>query len=135
METRGERLKRLRNDKGLSQQKLAELVKVTKANVSKWESKASPNIDLDVFFALAALFDIDPVELATGKSAKPIKHPDIPQRRLDLIRAYGRLPEELRFPIRSMIETLATAHDQRYQGWVEKEAEFARKRDSKKAPA
>lgn len=132
METRGDRLKRLREDRNLTQTQLAKAIGVTKANVSKWEARAAPNIDLDVFFALAKFFDIDPQELATGHPLVPLKWPDIPARRLALIRAYGGLPEELRMPIRSLIETLAVAGNERYAAWSLAEGERAKKRDSKK---
>lgn len=132
METRGERLKRLRLDRKLSQEKLAEAIGVTKANVSKWESRASPNIDLDVFFALAKFFEIDPQELATGHASKGGPPPDLPPKRLALIRAYGELPDELRMPIRSLIETLQTARNERYADYSRGEAERVKKRDGKK---
>lgn len=132
METRGQRLKGLRTARKMSQSQLAEELGVTKANVSKWESRASPNIDLDVFFALAKFFDIDPRELAIGEATTPSPTPDIPPRRLSLIRLYGTLPDELRMPIRSLIETLATAGNERYAKYSWEEAERVKKRDRKK---
>ena len=36
--TMGERIKRLRNDKGLSQEKLAEKLNVSRSAVAKWEA-------------------------------------------------------------------------------------------------
>lgn len=132
METRGERLKGLRTARKMSQSQLAEELGVTKANVSKWESRASPNIDLDVFFKLAKFFDVDARELATGRPETPSATPDIPARRLSLIRLYGTLPDELRMPIRSLIETLATAGNERYAKYSWEEAERVKKRDRKK---
>lgn len=107
----------MRKAKGWTQPYLAAKLEVTKAAVSKWESSASPDIQLDTFFRLAKLLEVDPQELATGEADKATKSTDIPQRRLDLIRMYGRLPSEVRMQIRGLIETLAAAQSDRYAAW------------------
>ena len=135
METRGERIKRLREAKGLNQVELAHKLKVTKAAVSKWEANTSPNMDLAVFFELARVLQIDPQELATGHPSRPQTVDDIPDRRLDLIRSYGRLPQDIRAPIRALIETLSVAQNERYAKWSHEEGERAKKRDTKRQTA
>jgi transcriptional regulator with XRE-family HTH domain len=53
----GNRLKELRIEKGLTQEELGELVNLTKANISKYESgKLEPNIDTINY--LASFFDV-----------------------------------------------------------------------------
>lgn len=53
----GQRLKDLREEKGLTQEALGELVNLTKANISKYESgKLEPNIDTINF--LASFFNV-----------------------------------------------------------------------------
>lgn len=44
---------------------------------------------------------------AMPSSPETVSYGDIPQRRIDLIRMYGRLPPEVRQPIRALIESLA----------------------------
>lgn len=69
-QTRGQRIRTLREKMGWTQQELANRVKVKKAAVSKWEAAASPDIALDTFFSLASAFNIDPQELALGERGK-----------------------------------------------------------------
>ena len=60
--TIGTNIKRLRSDKGITQEQLAEAMNVTCAAVSKWErSEASP--DTDNLIELARLYDISLDEL------------------------------------------------------------------------
>jgi transcriptional regulator with XRE-family HTH domain len=68
--TRGQRIRALREKMGWTQQELATRVGATKAAVSKWEAAASPDIALDTFFRLAAVFNVDPQELALGERGK-----------------------------------------------------------------
>lgn len=68
--TRGQRIQALRKKMGWSQQELASRIHATKAAVSKWEAAAAPDIGLDTFFALAAVFNVDPRELALGDKSK-----------------------------------------------------------------
>lgn len=126
--TRGQRIAHLRKQHGWSQAELGEKVGVTKAAVSKWEAAASPDIALDTFFLLAEKLSVDPRELATGKRAPGRSSADLPQRRIDLIRMYGRLPFAVRQPIRQLIETLAAAQNDRYQAWAREQQELAKKR-------
>ncbi len=123
---RGERLKELRTAKKFTLEQVAGKVGTTKANVSKWENKPNADMNLVVFFKLADLYDVDPRELATGRRNKA---PQLTPQRQSLISAYSGLPEELRAPIRALIQTLATASNPSYQAWSHREAVRVRKRD------
>lgn len=61
-------------------------------------------------------------ESAAGKLLCP--HADIPQRHIDLIRMYQRLPDELRQPIRALIETLAYMNHEHKDEYVKKVTSF-----------
>ena len=138
--TRGERIKALREKRGDSQTQVgaavAKLLRrkaIGKGTVSKWENDSS-DIELEVFFALADYLEVDPRELATGKKSVRYNSMDLPPSRFALISAYGRLPEDLRAPIRAMIESLDTTLNPRYQEWAKKEAARVVKRDSVHEP-
>jgi transcriptional regulator with XRE-family HTH domain len=140
--TRGKRLKDLREARGLSHaevgKELGRLLKrkpIGKGTVWKWEKTAAPDIELDVFFALAELYEVDPRELATGKKATRYNQTDLLPSRFALISAYGRLPSEIRAPIRAMIETLDTMLNPRYQEWAKKEGSRVSRRDAVHEPA
>lgn len=61
-----EKLQRLRKEKGLSQEQLAELLKVSRQSVSKWESgKTYPEIDK--LIVLSDLFEITLDDLVKDK--------------------------------------------------------------------
>ena len=105
----------------LSERKPADLAaacRISRAAVSKWFQPASKNLKMEHLFTVADLCGVDARWLATGRG-QPRRHQltkpgdDIPQRRLDLIRMYGRLPDEVRAPIRALIETLAYLHHPR----------------------
>ena len=65
--TLGERLARLRNQKGLSQDALAEALGVSRQSVSKWETDASIP-ELDKLVRLSGLFGVSLDELVSGSS-------------------------------------------------------------------
>lgn len=64
--TLGERLVRLRNQKGLSQDALAEALGVSRQSVSKWETDASVP-ELDKLVKLSSLFGVSLDELVQGE--------------------------------------------------------------------
>lgn len=66
METMGERIRTLRQAKGYSQPKLAELVGVTKSAVSQWEDGSTTNIKLVEFLTLVDVLGTDPHYLVFG---------------------------------------------------------------------
>lgn len=71
--TLGERLTWLRNQKGMSQDALAEALGVSRQSVSKWETDASIP-ELDKLIRLSDLFEISLDELARG-GASPVTRP------------------------------------------------------------
>lgn len=58
--TMGERLKTLREARGLSQEYVGKVIGTTKQNIYKYESGVITNIPLDKVEQLAALFDVSP---------------------------------------------------------------------------
>lgn len=70
----GEFLKRLRKDKGLTQEQLAELFAVSTRTVSRWET--GRNIpDVDMLLALADFYNVDVGEIICGER-KPVETRD-----------------------------------------------------------
>lgn len=63
----GQRLYELRKEKGLSQEKMAEELGVTRQTVSKWETDQSTP-DFDKILPICTLFGISTQELITGSS-------------------------------------------------------------------
>lgn len=108
---------------------LAALIGSTKGAISKWERAVSPDIELDKFFALADALGEDPRTLALGETKDS---PAIPPHRIGLIEKYGDLPQELRFNIRGLIETLAAAHSENYSKWSLSRGEEVKQRPQKK---
>lgn len=53
----GKKLKELRNEKGLTQQQVADMVKISRVNYTRYETDVS-NPDFDTLVALADLFDV-----------------------------------------------------------------------------
>lgn len=67
----GNNIKRLRKDRGLSQEQLAEQLCVTHQAVSKWETdKAQP--DIETLKKLSEIFEVPVEELIYGKDEKRI---------------------------------------------------------------
>lgn len=62
----GEKLLDLRKKKGLSQEEVADILKVSRQTISKWETDASMP-DFDKIVPLCELYDISADELLTGK--------------------------------------------------------------------
>lgn len=79
----GDVIRKLREDRGLSQPQLGELVGTTKGNISKWELARSPvAISYDLFLDLARALYIAPEELARRLSTPPTSAPPPePERR------------------------------------------------------
>lgn len=112
--------------------KQADLVRATKASsaaVTKWFGDSAKNLKMEHLFAVADECGVDPRWLATGKGqmlksgkSEPCTHLDIPQRRIDLIRMYSRLPADVRQPIRALIETLAAVQNPRQAEYVKRTA-------------
>lgn len=120
----------MRNTARESQDQLAAAIGVTKGAVSKWETSGNTNIDLEAFFKLAEHYRVDPRELALGKAASPSQQATIAGRRNGVDAALDRLPEEIRDPVRALIDALSTAMNPRYLEWSHREARRARERDA-----
>ena len=56
----GDRIKRLRTEKGLTQEQLGDLVGVKRAAVNKWESGLTENLKRTVILRLSEIFEVDP---------------------------------------------------------------------------
>ena len=79
METFGERLTKLRKEKGLTQNDIADKVGVSAQAVSKWEKDlASP--DIDVLLKLSEIFEISMDELL-GKEKKTVELNEKPSKK------------------------------------------------------
>jgi transcriptional regulator with XRE-family HTH domain len=71
METMGQRIKALREARGMSQQELADAVGVSKSAVSQWELGQSQNVKLKTFLALLESLRTDMEYLVYGAARKP----------------------------------------------------------------
>lgn len=67
METLEQRIKRLREARQLSQQQLADQLKVSRVAVTKWESGQTANMKIENLLAMSALFGVSIDELVTGR--------------------------------------------------------------------
>lgn len=95
------RLERFERDSKWTQEYVAKAVGTTKANISKIESKPKTRIDLDVFFGLADLYQIDARELVTGKGVDRVAEPlqgelELTPSEKSIGRIWGQLPRVAR---------------------------------------
>ena len=93
--TMGQRIRELRNKKGISQQILADLIPCHKASVSRWENDESTP-DADTIARIAEYFEVSKYYLMYGLSEQPDHILDmngLTFRQMDLVR---KLVEELR---------------------------------------
>jgi transcriptional regulator with XRE-family HTH domain len=76
-ETMGQRIKRMRDQRGWTQTQLADLVGVTVSAVSQWELDQTENVKLLPFLRLAKLFETDPHYLVfgLGRGAQELSRP------------------------------------------------------------
>ncbi|MCI1959903.1 MAG: helix-turn-helix domain-containing protein [Clostridia bacterium] len=65
----GENLQKLRKEKGLSQEKLAEILEVSRQAISKWESNAAYP-EIEKLISLSNLFNVSIDYLVKGKESK-----------------------------------------------------------------
>ncbi len=71
METMGERLKRLRVARGLTQPELAKLVGVTKSAISQWEDGSTKNLKLSILARVLDALGTDLQYLVWGENRAP----------------------------------------------------------------
>lgn len=70
METIGERIKRLRKEKKLTQSQLGEFLGVEKSAVAKWENGRTKNLKRETIQAMAQLFGVRPSYILEGDDYK-----------------------------------------------------------------
>ena len=75
METMGDRIRQLRQARGLTQREIAEACGVTPSAVSQWESNLIDNIKLQPFLSLLEVLGTDPQYLLWGAARAPEKTP------------------------------------------------------------
>lgn len=71
METMGDRLKRLRVARGLTQPEFAKKVGVTKSAVSQWEDGSTKNLKLEVLALVLEVLNTDLQYLVWGEDRAP----------------------------------------------------------------
>lgn len=79
-----ERIQKLRKERGLSQEELAEVVNVSRQAVSKWESEQSLP-DIDKIIALSEYFEVSADYLLKGEETRTGNEPHIPLNPLTLV--------------------------------------------------
>ena len=117
MDTFAERLRYARHRAKLSQDELARKVDCTKSTLSKAEAGLTQEVLMTTLFRIADSLMIDPRWLATGKHSVAESGVGIPGA-VGLNEAFAKLPEDLREPIKTMIEAAAKAAEQRYWKWI-----------------
>ena len=93
--TMGQRIKALRNKKGISQQILAELIPCHKASISRWENDESTP-SMETISRIAEYFEVSEYYLMFGSSEQPDHILDmngLTFYQMDIVR---KLVEELR---------------------------------------
>lgn len=68
METIGDRIARLRRERRLSQQQVADAARVSRVAVTKWERGATKNLKQENLLAICSLFGVSAEELISGVS-------------------------------------------------------------------
>jgi len=68
MDTLGNRIKKARSDKGISQEQLAIKIGVTKSAVSQWENNVIRKMEADNLLALADALNVNPYWLAGSRA-------------------------------------------------------------------
>ena len=67
METLGQRIKRLREERALSQQQVATAANVSRVAVTKWENGQTANLKLENLLSICDLFDVAVEDLIRGE--------------------------------------------------------------------
>lgn len=70
METMGDRIRFLRQSRNLTQEGMGEIVGVSGASISQWESGAITGIRPDNFLRFCAYFAVDPYWVVFGPEAE-----------------------------------------------------------------
>ena len=75
MATMGSRIRDLRQSRGLTQDKMGEIVGVSGAAISQWETDTTKGIKPENFLRFCAYFSADPYWVAFGQGDGPPIHP------------------------------------------------------------
>jgi transcriptional regulator with XRE-family HTH domain len=118
MDTFAQRLKYARQRAKMSQEELARKLDVSKAMISKVEMGLTQDVYMTTLFHMADAMSIDPRWLATGKSPVGETAIGLPGES-GILEAWAELPEEIREPLRELVEKAAKASKQRYWAWIE----------------
>lgn len=113
---------------------------ISRAAMSKLLNGKSGDIKANNALAVARRCRVNVGWLVTGEGPMRPGVADsatagIPPHRIALIQAYGRLPADMRAPIRLLIETLALAQDEKYAKWSKEVAEYTNNAKTSKNPA
>lgn len=73
METMGDRIRQLREARGLTQLQLGTLVGVTKSAVSQWEDGSTKNLKLETFLRTVEALQTDAEYLIWGPDRGPVR--------------------------------------------------------------
>lgn len=107
---------------------LARACGISRAAVTKWFSGSLKDLKLENLFAVAKLCSVEPEWLALGSGPmRPGEEPLQPtragsaleRRHRALLEAYLSLPDEQRFAVRTLIETLAGAQNPRLHQFMQ----------------
>lgn len=90
--TIGEKIKKLRLEKGISQEELAKIVNTTKQAIYKYESNVVTNIPISKIQALAEFFNVSPAYL-TGWGIEEEEIEEFTKHEKRVIKAYRNKPE------------------------------------------
>ena len=92
METIGERIKRLRKEKKLTQDQLGEILGVKKSAVAKWENGRTKNLKRDTIEAMAVYFGVRPSYILEGGDYTLM----LDQQEIDLVTQFRSADEQQR---------------------------------------
>ena len=102
--TKGQRLKQLREEKGLSQTEVAKKIGVKKQTLYKYEHDLVTNIPSDKIEALAREYDIDERYIMGWDSVTYMSNRSYPNTITDYIDAVLALPPEAQKHIKDIID-------------------------------
>ena len=98
--TKGERIKLLREKKGITQEELAKLLNTTKQTISKYENGIVTNIPSDKLDEMIKIFDITPNYLMGWESRV---EENLDQELMEMISTYQSLDADKKKQVRDFI--------------------------------
>lgn len=107
METVGSRIKKARENVGISQEQLGKMCGTTKQTIFKYETGVVTNIPMDRLAAIANALCVDPCALMGWNNCKKPSvlrtMPDLTADESDLLHKYRRLDDAAKGRIRHMV--------------------------------